>query len=187
MTKFGVLNIALGCVLAWPGAALHAADAPGDAILGKWWFPKKNGQMEITQEKGVYSGKVVAYDDEAALDKHNPDPELAKRPFLGILMLQDFTYDADGAQWVDGTIYDGESGKTYKCKMWFDEGDKVKLNVRGFIGIAILGRTEIFTRVTAEDERRAAEEAARKAAAKKDAAEEPSDTTEDQDDKADDK
>ena len=44
---------------------LRAADkAPGDALLGKWWFPKKNGKLEVRRENGVYFGKIVAYDKE---------------------------------------------------------------------------------------------------------------------------
>lgn len=162
----------VGLLMAISSSLALAATPAADTILGKWWFPKKNGQMEIVKEKGVYVGKVVTYDDADALDEHNPDPELAKRPFIGIQMLADFTYDADSKQWVDGTIYDGESGKTYKCKMWFTDEDakQMKLNVRGYVGISILGRTEIFTRVTPEDERRAAEEAAKKAAEPADAA-----------------
>lgn len=153
--------LALAMVLASP---LAAADAPGDALLGKWWFPEKNGKMEVTKDKdtGKYVGVVVAYDDVEALDKNNPDESLRTRKFIGITMLEGFTYEADDEQWAGGTIYDGDSGKTYKCKMWFKDGDPNILNVRGFIGVSILGRTELFTRVTKEDEEKEAAEAAKK-------------------------
>jgi uncharacterized protein (DUF2147 family) len=140
------------------GTALPAGKpGAGDAILGKWWFPKRNGQMEITRSEGAYVGKVVAYDDPDAKDDHNPDPKLRERPFVGITMLADFTYDPKKEKWVDGTIYDGESGKTYKCTMWFENGDLNKLNARGYIGVPLLGRTEVFQRVTPEEEKLALE------------------------------
>ena len=153
---------ALLCVAALLLAATVARaeeKAAGDAILGKWWFPKKNGKMEVRREKGVYFGKVVAY-DKPALDKYNPDPELAKRPFVGIDMLQDFTYDANKKEWSGGTIYDGDSGKTYSCTLWFEGADTAKLNARGYVGISLFGRTEVFDRVTEKDEQAEREKAA---------------------------
>ena len=51
---------------------------------------------------------------------------------------------SDGELWREGTIYDPENGKTYKCKMWFD-GET--LRVRGYIGFALLGRSTSWTRV----------------------------------------
>jgi len=126
------------------------------AVLGKWWFPKKNGQFEIKNANGIYSGRVIAYDDPDALDKNNPDPKLAARKFIGIEMLSDFKYDSAKNQWSEGTIYDGDSGKTYKCTLWIEKGKPNELRGRGYIGISLLGRTEVFQRVTADDEKPAA-------------------------------
>jgi uncharacterized protein (DUF2147 family) len=123
-----------------------------DAIVGKWWFPKKNGKMEIKKEGNVYNGKVIAYDKEGQLDEKNPDPKLQTRPFVGIEMLRNFKHDAEAQKWSGGTIYDGDSGKTYKCNMWFDGDDLQNLNARGYVGLSVFGRTEVFTRVTPEDE-----------------------------------
>ena len=44
-----------------------------------------------------------------------------------------------------GITVDTRTGTTYSCKMWLSE-DKQTLNVRGYIGISIIGRTEKFTR-----------------------------------------
>jgi uncharacterized protein (DUF2147 family) len=142
--------------------ALAADKAAADAVLGKWWFPKKNGQFEFTKTNGIYTGRVVAYDDAEALDKHNPDPKLAARKFIGIEMLSNFKYDPEKSQWLDGTIYDGDSGKTYSCTLWFEKNKPNELRARGYIGISLLGRTETFRRVTAEDEAAAARKSAEK-------------------------
>ncbi|MFO0948959.1 MAG: DUF2147 domain-containing protein [Planctomycetota bacterium] len=120
---------------------------PGDELLGKWWFPKKNGQMEITKKGDIYSGKVISYEDPDALDDENPDPKLRTRKFVGIEMLSGFKYNADKKQYVDGTIYDGDSGKTYSGYLWFEEGQPDKLNGRGYVGLSFFGRTEVFERV----------------------------------------
>ena len=47
--------------------------------------------------------------------------------------------------WEKGHIYDPENGKDYKCKMTLASADV--LRVRGFIGISLIGRTEVWTRV----------------------------------------
>jgi len=48
--------------------------------------------------------------------------------------------------WVDGNILDPNNGTVYKLKLTPVDGGK-KLEVRGFIGFALLGRTQIWTRV----------------------------------------
>ena len=66
-----------------------------------------------------------------------------------MLIVKDFVYKGSG-QWYKGTIYDPDNGKTYKCKIKYGDSDKV-LKVRGFIGVSLLGRTTLWTRVEDED------------------------------------
>lgn len=47
--------------------------------------------------------------------------------------------EKDGDEWNDGTILDPENGKTYKAKIWLEDGN---LMVRGFVGFSLLGRTQ---------------------------------------------
>ena len=132
--------------------AVHAADAAvADVVLGKWWFPEKNGQMEVYRDGEKYFGRVIAYDKPEQLDEKNPDPKLRDRPFVGIIMLHDFVYDTKQEKWTNGTIYDGDTGKTYKCTLWFENNNQDELQARGYIGISLLGRTEVFTRVKPEE------------------------------------
>jgi uncharacterized protein (DUF2147 family) len=51
--------------------------------------------------------------------------------------------DGDGA-WSGGFIYDPNSGKTYRCKLKLKDRNTLKL--RGYIGISLLGRTDVWTR-----------------------------------------
>ena len=130
------------------GADEKKGNAAGDTIVGKWWFPERNGQLEIRREKGQYVGTVIAYDDPDALDDKNPNPSLAKRKFVGIEMLTDFKYNSKKQHWADGTVYDGDSGKTYRGTLWFEKDDTSKLYARGYVGVSLVGRTETFVRVT---------------------------------------
>jgi uncharacterized protein (DUF2147 family) len=50
-----------------------------------------------------------------------------------------------GSEYEGGEILDPANGKIYRCKMWTAEGGK-KLNVRGFVGVAVLGRTQVWLR-----------------------------------------
>ena len=80
-------------------------------------------------------------DGKPKLDKNNPDKEKQKLPLLGYDLLKDFVFEE--GHWDNGTIYDPENGKTYKCKISFREG---KLDVRGYIGFSLIGRTDVWFR-----------------------------------------
>lgn len=75
---------------------------------------------------------------------NNPDPKLRNREVVGLVMLNDFVFDGNKT-WNDGTIYDPREGKTYSCKITLK--DKNTINVRGYVGISMFGRTEVWTRI----------------------------------------
>ena len=129
------------------GFAAHAQNA--DAILGSWANPNVQDHILIYKRGNKFFGKldwIKFPNDETGkpkTDKENPDPALRTRPDLGLELLKDFTYDGDNV-YEDGTIYDPKSGKTYSCKMTV-EGTQLK--IRGYVGISLFGRTEVWTRV----------------------------------------
>lgn len=119
-----------------------------DAILGKWLNPSGEGQIEIYKKGDKYYGKLAWMKEpnlngKPKLDTKNPDEKLQRRPLLNLEILKDFVYD--DKKWTAGTIYDPKSGKTYSCNMTLKGNDV--LNVRGYIGISLLGRSETFRRV----------------------------------------
>jgi uncharacterized protein (DUF2147 family) len=123
-----------------------------DAILGKWLDGKGKAHIDIYKAAdGKYFGKIVwlkeptyPQNDEMKMDGQNPDPAKRKQPILGLVILRDFTFSG-GKQWENGRIYDPENGKDYKSKMTLISPDA--LDVRGFIGFSLIGRTEHWTRV----------------------------------------
>lgn len=117
-----------------------------DAIIGTWETDAKDAKMEIFKTGNLYYGrllwgnKVVEADGKTSKkDSKNPDEKLRTRNIIGIVNLKNLKFD-DG-NYVDGEIYDPPSGKTYDCKAWLENG---KLNLRGFIGFSLLGRTAIW-------------------------------------------
>lgn len=132
-----------------PLALLFSSIALADAslLLGTYWFPDKDGQLEIIQSGSKFQGKVSAYDIPKQKDELNPDPELKGQLFVGSLMLKGFYYNERKNRWEGGTVYDASEGKSYKSRLWFDDNDTSVLNVRGYIGSPMFGRTTVFERV----------------------------------------
>jgi uncharacterized protein (DUF2147 family) len=144
MMKRQCLIILLLAVFSFTASAQKA-----DAILGSWVNPNGEDHILIYKKGSKYFGKLdwIKYpNDEQGkpkTDKKNPDDALKSRPELGLELLKDFTYDGEKV-YEDGTIYDPKNGKTYSCKMTL-EGNSLK--IRGYIGISLFGRSEIWTRI----------------------------------------
>jgi uncharacterized protein (DUF2147 family) len=64
-------------------------------------------------------------------------------PVIGLRILWDLNRDGDHSS--GGKVLDPGNGKVYRCYVALtDGGDKLK--VRGFIGISLLGRTQVWLR-----------------------------------------
>ncbi|MDR6466156.1 DUF2147 domain-containing protein [Chryseobacterium sediminis] len=119
-----------------------------DAILGKWESDKKDVRLEIFKQDDKYYGRylwgnqIVEKDGTTSKkDLKNPDPKLRSRNLIGITSLTGLKWD--GEEYVDGKIYNAPSGDTYSCKAWLKDG---KMNLRGFMGISLMGKTATFHR-----------------------------------------
>lgn len=120
-----------------------------DDVVGKWLNSSGEGQIEIFKKGEKFYGKLVwikepnGENGKPKVDAMNPNESLKSRALLGLEILKDFKFE-DG-KWSDGTIYDPKSGKTYSCKMTLKDGNQ--LSVRGFIGVSLIGRTDIWKRI----------------------------------------
>jgi len=130
--------------------ALHGlAWAQTDQIEGLWYNDIKSAKIEIKKEaNGKFYGKVVWLKEplkngKPKVDELNTDEKLRTRPRLGLPVLNDFVKDGD-KKYTDGTIYDPNNGKTYSCKITY-KGKM--LDIRGYIGISLFGRTTTWSRV----------------------------------------
>ena len=122
--------------------------APSDDVVGIWLNSSGKGKIQIYKENGKYFGKIVWLREpmnekgQPKLDVKNPNISLQSKPLVGAIILRDFDFEA--GEWTNGKIYDPENGKDYKCYMRLK--DPNTLNVRGYIGISMIGRTEVWTR-----------------------------------------
>ncbi len=124
------------------------AQKGADAVVGVWYTGAKQSKIEIFKCGNQYCGKIVWLGEpdtngKPKTDKHNPDEKLRGRPIVGMVLMKNFTYSGDNV-WEDGEIYNPKSGKTYSSKMTLI--DKNTLDLRGFIGISLIGKTDTWTR-----------------------------------------
>ncbi len=138
-----LINVVALFILAWP----VASTADVSDVKGTWLSGDGDGLIAVRVEGSRLSAKILGsrsnQKDRPTTDVHNPDPMLRNRPLIGLELFEGFRYEGDG-EWSGGTIYDPNNGKTYSCKLKLIGPDT--LNVRGFIGISLIGRSETWKR-----------------------------------------
>lgn len=115
----------------------------GDTILGEWISENKDGKIVIFKQSERYYGKISWGKTPGKKDTNNPDSRLRNRELVGSVILKEFVYK--GGSWENGTIYDPNSGKTYDCILKVKDNNQ-KLDIRGFVGTAMFGRTSTWSR-----------------------------------------
>ncbi|MEM6265135.1 MAG: DUF2147 domain-containing protein [Bacteroidota bacterium] len=122
-----------------------------DRLIGVWAPSNGRALVKIQNIAGKYYGRIVKLKEpidpetgKPKLDKNNPDESMRSTPLLGFRMLKDFTY-AGKDEWTEGTIYDPQSGSLYSCTIKMKKDGS--LDIRGYIGVKALGRTDVWKRV----------------------------------------
>ncbi len=137
------------------GTALAANDSP----VGKWKqvddvSGKQKSIIEITDNGGELQGKILELmnlsPQEIAQGGEHPkcllcEGALKNQPIEGMTIMSGIKKDGD--VWDGGKIVDPKSGKTYKVKLTLDNGGQ-KMDVRGYIGFSLLGRSQTWYRLT---------------------------------------
>ncbi len=141
-------------------AVLGVPSARGSAVsgtpLGRWYAEGGAAQVEIRTCQDGLCGRVVwlrsPWDEFGCelRDRYNPDATRRDRAVLGLDILSGLTTAPDGdGIWRGGAIYDPGSGRTYSCQAELNGPDQLEL--RGYFGIPLLGRTTRWFRVGAEE------------------------------------
>ena len=130
------------------------AFAPKDnpnAIVGVWLNGSKKGHVQIYEKDGRFYGKLiwlsVPNDPETGkpkLDVKNGDESRRSRPLMNLPLMYNLQFKS-GNVWDDGKIYNPEDGKEYNVKMTLK--DPNTLDVRGYLGVSILGKTQTWVRI----------------------------------------
>lgn len=108
---------------------------------------KPKALIRISENNGELSGKIEKL-FRAPEEDQNPvcqkcEGELKDKPVIGMTILSGLKKDGD--EYNGGQIIDPANGKVYKSKLSVvDDGQK--LNVRGYVGMPMLGRTQTWLR-----------------------------------------
>jgi uncharacterized protein (DUF2147 family) len=104
--------------------------------------------VRITESGGVLTGKVEKIADPAKANANcdKCTDERKDKPVLGMTILRGVKPSSEAGTWEGGDILDPNNGKIYKVRMKPIDGGK-QMEVRGFIGVALLGRTQTWARV----------------------------------------
>ncbi len=105
--------------------------------------------VRITEAGGVLSGrieKVLAADAVPGAKCDKCEGDRKDQPMLGLEIVRAVKKSDSDNLWDGGTILDANEGKVYKVRLQPADGGK-KLEVRGYIGMPMLGRTQTWLRV----------------------------------------
>ena len=131
--------------------ALFSAQA-SESPVGLWrTIDDKTGKEKSLVRIVEANGELRASIEKLFREPHEePNPNCDKcpgdrknKPVLGMMIMTGLK--KAGSEFEGGEILDPANGKIYRVKMWTAEGGK-KLNVRGFIGVSLLGRTQVWIR-----------------------------------------
>lgn len=108
---------------------------------------KVKSLVRIHESAGEFQGKIEKLFRDADQDQ-NPKCDKCEgsnkdQPLLGLTIL--FNIKKDGDEFNGGKILDPANGKLYSSKLKLVEGNK-KLEVRGYIGMPMFGRTQTWIR-----------------------------------------
>ena len=136
------------CLLLGSAVAWAATDTP----VGTWRqiddvTGKPKSIIQITDDNGKLQGKVL----QVLLSDDGPHPlckkcegERKDQPIEGMVIMWNVSRDDD--VWDGGKILDPKTGKVYRVKLSLTDGGQ-KLDVHGYIGISLLGRSQVWERM----------------------------------------
>lgn len=136
-----------------PPAVLSAG---AEGVAGTWRTADGRALIEIYPCGANMCGRVAwlrepnfPVDDREGMagkprvDRYNPTAELRNRGVLGLRIMEGFIRKGDN-RWEQGTIYDADTGRTYRSRLTLLSADR--LDLHGYIGIPLFGKSSIWTR-----------------------------------------
>jgi len=147
LKRSGALALILAAALVTSGAL-----AESTSPIGLWKniddsSGKPRALIRIAESNGTLQGKIEKMFPGPSEDR-NPKCEkcegaLKNVPVIGLVILSGLK--KDGAEYTGGKILDPDNGKVYSSKIQLTDAGK-KLNVRGYVGVSMLGRSQIWLR-----------------------------------------
>ncbi len=140
-------HIFLGCLCAFAAFTTHAQTPIGTWITYDEQTGRKNSLIKIYTTQG----NELCGDVEAILVSGKENTPCVKcpgnkknQPIKGMTII--WGLERNGSEWSGGHILDPQTGNTYKCHIQLKGQNQ--LQVRGYLGIRLIGRTQIWKRLS---------------------------------------
>jgi uncharacterized protein (DUF2147 family) len=130
--------------------------AGAEEVVGTWRTADGRALIEIYPCGSNMCGRVAwlrepnfPADDREGMagkprsDRYNPNAALRNRRVLGLRIMEGFIRKGDN-RWEQGTIYDADTGRTYRSRLTLLSPER--LDLHGYIGIPLFGKSSIWTR-----------------------------------------
>jgi uncharacterized protein (DUF2147 family) len=155
---FFARRAAARAVASWAAAVSLAASAAAPAPAGSddihgLWVDNRDGDKRkvavwIEDCDGLLCGRIYWLKKPLSggapkRDTHNPDVALQARPLCGLRILTGFQRTKE-RHWSAGQIYNPNDGRTFKSTIELEHDGS--LRIRGFVGIALFGKTVEWVR-----------------------------------------
>ena len=149
------VNLTVLAAVVAMSAPLFAAPANEPSAVGLWeQVDEKSGKAEswfrITEKNGVYQGAIVKIFPKPGEDPNEKwlctkcEGDERNAPVLGLMLIKGM--QRQGLNYDNGTIMDPRDGQVYRALMRLSP-DGRQLEVRGFLGFALLGRSQMWNRL----------------------------------------
>lgn len=136
-------------ILSFTAGFAHAAETPDPT--GLWLTENKRSAIRVDRCGDSLCGKI-AWIIKGGMTTDSKNPDAAKRttPMCDLPLLWGFKNNPKNMKvWEGGKIYKADEGDIYNATLTVKDANT--MNVRGYVGMPLFGKSQTWQRVSAKD------------------------------------